>query len=103
MSEAFAKADRGKRRFSLVPPRALAAVVDVLEHGARKYAPGNWARCAPAERIRYFDAAVRHLEAWRQGEAADAESGLPAHAVCCVLFLLAFQAGDAGDETDRAG
>lgn len=84
------KDDVTKRRFSLLPLSAVTAIVDVLEFGARKYAPNNW-MIVPDARTRYWDAAVRHLVAWREGEQLDAESGLHhlAHAGCCVIFLLA--------------
>lgn len=83
------KADAGKLRLSLLPWRAVGQIVQVLEFGAAKYEPDNWQR-VPNARQRYFDAAMRHLLAWWNGERLDAESGLPhlAHAGCCVLFLL---------------
>lgn len=83
------KDDAGKPRWHLLPWRAAALVVDVLEHGARKYAPDNW-RVVPDPQPRYFSAAMRHLIAWWGGENRDPESGLPhlAHAACCLLFLL---------------
>lgn len=91
------KLDAGKPRWSLLPWNALAAVVAVLEFGARKYAPGNW-RHVPEARQRYFDAAQRHLVAWWQGEANDAETQCShlAHAVCCLLFLLALEIEEKG-------
>lgn len=84
------KNDTGKRRYSLLPSEALATVVDVLGYGAKKYGDYNWRGVTPHER--YYDAAVRHLEAWREGEWLD-ESGLPhlAHAACSILLLLALQ------------
>ena len=90
------KHDHGKRRWGLMPWAAAGAVVDVLGFGAKKYAPDNW-RKVPDARGRYFDAALRHLIAWQQGERLDPESGLShlAHAACCVLFLL--EVGDAED------
>jgi Domain of unknown function (DUF5664) len=83
------KFDIGKPRWSLLPLRAVALVVDVLEYGAQKYAPDNW-RKVPDWRQRYYDAAMRHILAWRLGGRLDAESGLPhlAHAICCLLFAL---------------
>jgi len=68
-------------------------VAGVLAYGARKYAPHNWAK-VPNARQRYYDAAMRHLHAWWEGESCDPESGHPhlAHASCCCLFLLALQA-----------
>lgn len=89
LSAGGVKLDAEKPMFDLVPPRALARMVDVLTYGAKKYAPDNW-RKVPDRRRRYFAAAMRHLWAWWRGESVDAESGLPhlAHAACCVFFLL---------------
>lgn len=83
------KHDAGKWRFSLIPLCAIRSVIEVLEFGAKKYAPDNW-KTVPDARIRYFDATIRHVTAWWDGEKNDNESGLPhlAHAVCCLLFLL---------------
>ena len=83
------KADAGKPRLSLLPWRTVQQIVAVLEFGAAKYGADNWQR-VPNARQRYFDATMRHLLAWWDGERLDAESGLPhlAHAGCCILFLL---------------
>lgn len=90
------KADTGKPRLSLLPWRAVQQIVAVLEFGAAKYGADNWQR-VPEARQRYFDAAMRHLLAWWDGERLDAESGLPhlSHAGCCILFLLWADKGDA--------
>ena len=84
------KHDEGKPRWDLLPLDCVSPVVDVLTFGAAKYAPEAW-RDVPNGRDRYYAAALRHLVAWRGGEHADPESGLPhlAHAACSVLFLLA--------------
>jgi hypothetical protein len=86
------KHDGAKRRFSLLPWAAVRSVVDVLEHGAKKYAIDNWQK-VPDARRRYYDATMRHLDLWWAGERLDPESKLPhlAHAACDVLFLLAFE------------
>jgi len=83
------KRDKGKFRYSLLPWKQIASVVDVLEFGAKKYSPDNWQK-VPELKTRYFDAAMRHVLAWRSGEKSDSESRLPhlAHAVCCLLFLM---------------
>jgi len=83
------KYDDDKPRFDLIPPIALAQVVDVLTHGAQKYAPENWRYVQDAEQ-RYFAAAQRHLWAHKRGELNDPETGLPhlAHATCCLMFML---------------
>ena len=85
------KADAGKPRWSLLPASTIAQVVAVLEAGAAKYAPDNWKHVKSPE-TRYYDAMMRHVDAWRRGERNDSETGLPhlAHAACCILFLLWF-------------
>lgn len=90
-----ADADAGKPRFSLLPLDAIMHVVAVMEFGAAKYGAGNWRKCEG--QTRYFDAAMRHLVAWwtatSDAEKRDGETGAShlAHAVCCLLFLLAFE------------
>lgn len=86
------KFDSEKPRFSLIPKGSLASVINVLEYGAKKYAPDNWRKVANAE-TRYFDAAHRHLNAWWDGQTTDPETGEShlAHAVSCLLFLIALE------------
>lgn len=84
------KADAGKPRYSLLPWEALAVVVEVMEVGARKYAPHSW-RTVEDCAARYADAAQRHLAAVMRGETRDEETGLPhkAHAIASLLISLA--------------
>ncbi len=86
------KYDNGKRRWTLVPWRAMGLVADVLGHGALKYSADNWKKVLPDHcgADRYLDATFRHLVAYARGEEADPDSGLPhlAHAVTNLLFLL---------------
>jgi hypothetical protein len=82
------KFDGGKLEYGLLPPHALEQIVQVLTFGAKKYEPNNW-RVVPDANRRYFDAAQRHLWAYKQGELLDPETGLPhlAHAACCIMFM----------------
>jgi hypothetical protein len=82
------KFDGGKAEYGLLPLDALHQTVLVLTAGAKKYARDNWKYVTDGER-RYFDAAQRHLWAWKSGEENDPETGLPhlAHALCCIMFL----------------
>jgi len=86
------KDDKGKLRYSLIPPSATRALAEVLTFGAEKYEANNWKHVEDAE-SRYLDAVYRHLEAYRQGERLDDESGLPhlAHAMTNIAFLTHFQ------------
>lgn len=82
------KFDGGKLQYGLLPPHALQDVVQVLTFGAEKYEIDNWKRVPDAKR-RYFDAAQRHLWAYKAGEINDPETGVNhlAHAVCCLMFI----------------
>ena len=82
------KFDGGKLQYGLLPPAALKATVEILTFGAEKYEPDNW-KHVPDSKRRYFDAAMRHLWAWKAGEKDDPETGKNhiAHAMCCLMFL----------------
>ena len=86
------KDDSNKPRYSLLPMGTINQVVRVLEYGASdKYEVDNWQKIPDARR-RFYDAAMRHIDAWWNGEKIDKESKLPhlAHAICCLLFLMWF-------------
>lgn len=93
MGDVGTKDDKGKPRWSLLPLGIISQVIAVLEFGANRYSVGNWAH-VPDARTRYYDATMRHIEAWWTGEMNDPESGLPhlAHATACLLFLMWFDA-----------
>lgn len=96
------KFDAGKARMDLLAPELLYGVADVLAFGATKYGARNWE--AGMTWGRCFAAAMRHLWAWWRGEKFDPETGLPhlAHAACCLMFLLAYEARGVGSD-DRPG
>ena len=82
------KDDTGKPGMYLLPYASLAEIAKVLDFGAKKYAPGNWAKGIAYSRL--ISAAERHLGAFKDGEDVDSESKLShiAHLGCCVLFLM---------------
>lgn len=83
------KDDQEKPDWSLLPLATVERVVEVLDHGARKYSRENW-RLVPELERRYYAAVLRHLRAWQGGQRLDPDSGLPhlAHAMCSLVFLL---------------
>jgi hypothetical protein len=95
------KHDRGKRPWHLIPWDGLGPAVDVLRMGAAKYGERNWEQGIKYSRL--FAATMRHLTAWWESEDKDPESGLSplAHALCDVLFLLAFVVRGRTDLDDR--
>lgn len=95
------KSDSGKLEYHLLPTNAIRAVVRVLMYGAydaptpaggNGYGVNNW-QLVPDASQRYYDAAMRHMVAWWDGEPRDRGSSLPhlAHAACNILFLLAME------------
>ena len=82
------KYDQDKMRLDLLPPEAMNALGEVLTYGANKYGPNQW---RGIEIERYEAALLRHWLAWKNGEQADAESGLPhlAHMLCNAAFMVA--------------
>jgi hypothetical protein len=88
---AFQKSDTGKVRWTLIPWDALLGALHVMEFGAKRYGADNWQ--AGADWSRYFNALQRHLIAWWMGEKADPDTGRSHlhHALCCLLFLAAYE------------
>jgi hypothetical protein len=82
------KADQGKLEWSALPWDILPEIVTVCVYGNSKYAPDNWRH--GSDPVRYWNAALRHLLAWKSGEKVDPESGQLhlAHAVVSLLYAM---------------
>jgi len=78
-----------KTPLGLIPSYAMEQTAWVHKLGAEKYGPYNWRKtgvCAST----YVNAILRHLNAWRDGETVDPESGIShlAHVACSCNILL---------------
>lgn len=85
------KFDQGKLDWSLLPWDTLEEIIKVLQFGAGKYSPWNWAEGDGFKYTRLFNSSMRHFIAWFwRREDKDPETGLShmAHLGCNVLFLL---------------
>jgi len=84
----FKKFDKGKRLWRAVPFEVIDVIAGVFHHGALKYGSKNYQKCEDWDR--YFDAMMRHIVSWRNGEKIDPDSGLPtlAHVICNAWMLL---------------
>jgi hypothetical protein len=82
------KFDEGKVLFGLVDPEFEKEVAEILTFGKKKYSEDSWQTVPDGEK-RYRHALLRHLNASRNGEVIDEESGLShlAHAACNLMFL----------------
>ena len=85
------KFDSNKPRHSLLPKGAINSVIKVLEFGAKKYDADNWQKVNNAKE-RYYNAAMRHIDSWWNGEKRDPETGIHhlAHAATNLFFLMWF-------------
>ena len=86
--EEFLKFDSSKLRMDLIPPSSTKALAEVLTFGASKYKPNNWRNCK--DLARYEGALLRHIQAYREGETYDKDSGMPHlwHAMTNLAFLI---------------
>lgn len=101
------KDDGGKETFRYMPFKALAEVNKVLAYGAHKYAESNWVHVEDGK-MRYWDAAMRHLTAWKEEGPRDTGpkgSGLRhlAHAATCCLFAIWFEMQEESKENKNNG
>ncbi|NCB95293.1 MAG: hypothetical protein EOM35_02315 [Negativicutes bacterium] len=86
--ESFMKFSSHKPRMALVPASLGIACARALTYGAKKYKPNNWRKTETIED--YISAITRHIDAWREGEENDPESGLCHldHAAANLSFLI---------------
>ena len=78
-----------KLKMSSTPVMPLQEMGKVFELGAKKYGRYNWRLHAVSATV-YYDAALRHLMAWFEGEDTDPESGVShlAHVMACMAILM---------------
>ncbi len=92
------KADGGKLPYHLLAPEMLEETAKVLEFGANKYAARNWELGMAWSRP--FAALMRHMWAWWGGQHTDPETGFShlSHALCCIMFLSAYERRKVGQD-----
>jgi len=96
---------RDKIPLHLWPTTATALGSMALLDGACKYGRSNYRAIGVRASI-YYDAAMRHMSRWFEGETVDHDSGLPhlAHALACMAILVdAEAAGKLNDDRMIAG
>ena len=71
--DVFIKHDKGKPMISLIDPKFIEGLAEVMTQGASKYGRDNWQECK--EPHRYLDALLRHTLKYWDGEKVDTESG----------------------------
>ena len=92
----------GEKKVSIskLPFVSILHASHAMMNGARKYGAYNW-RDKPVKAHIYYDAAVRHLGAWFEGEETADDSGVHhlGHAMaCCAILLDAQENGNLIDD-----
>lgn len=88
-----------------VPTAPIFQVGEVMRLGIQKYGLTNWRHDAVSASV-YYNAAMRHIMSWWDGQNLDHESGQPhlAHAAACLLILMdAKMSDDLIDDRPRCG
>lgn len=87
--EDFIKQDTDKPMVSLIEPKFILGIAEVLTFGAKKYEIDGWKKAKLSDMRRYKDALLRHTLAYIDGETIDPESGLSHlyHISCNTMFL----------------
>lgn len=77
-----------KTPFSTVPAEVVAEIGLAMMEGALKYGRHNY-RAAGVRASVYYDAALRHLTAWWEGENTDPDSGIShlVKAAACLIVV----------------
>ena len=78
-----------KTPLHLTPPAAKAHCAMAFKNGAEKYGPYNWRDKTVSASI-YYGAAMRHMDAWWDGEELARDSGVHhlGHAMACMAIIL---------------
>lgn len=107
------KHDTGKAPYELIAPELLEAVAAILKFGVDKYGERNWEKGMKWGRV--FGALMRHMWAWWGGQGPttksflfgdlDAETGYSHlwHAACCIMFLIAYEEREVGEDNRLHG
>jgi hypothetical protein len=79
--------NKGKAHWSLVDFKSLEPMVEVLEFGAKKYAPNNWKKGMPVSEV--VESMLRHTFSLLSGESHDKESLIHhiGHIQCNAMFI----------------
>lgn len=92
------KFDEGKPQMSYVARSLMVAIASVMAPGAERYGRDNWKGGMTWNRP--YDALLRHLTSWWEGETADPDSGKSHlwHAACELMFLIEYEAKGIGKD-----
>lgn len=94
-----------KPSLSAIPPAGLFHLGLAMDNGRNKYGAMNWREKKVSSSI-YYDAALRHLLSWYDGEDYAEDSGVHhlGHAMACLSIVLdAMETGNLNDDRPHKG
>lgn len=94
-----------KPSLSAIPPAGMFHLGLAMDNGRNKYGAMNWREKKVSSSI-YYDAALRHLLSWYDGEDYAEDSGVHhlGHAMACLSIVLdAMETGNLNDDRPHKG
>lgn len=94
-----------KPSLSAIPPAGMFHLGLAMDNGRNKYGAMNWREKRVSSSI-YYDAALRHLLSWYDGEDYAEDSGVHhlGHAMACLSIVLdAMETGNLNDDRPHKG
>jgi len=94
-----------KPSLSAIPPAGMFHLGLAMDNGRNKYGAMNWREKKVSSSI-YYDAALRHLLSWYDGEDYAEDSGVHhlGHAMACLSIVLdAMETGNLNDDRPHMG
>ena len=94
-----------KPPLSVVPPVAMFHLGQAMQDGERKYGLMNWREHSVSSSV-YYNAAMRHIMSWWDGQEKAHDSGVHhlAHAMACMAIILDAQSlGQLNDDRPLVG
>jgi len=82
------KESKGKPPMHLILWKPVKWLIRIRQYGLKKYPDAE--NYKKVDCVAWYDACLRHLAKWAEGERIDQESGLPhsAHALCNLCYLI---------------
>ena len=98
LQQCAVKYDSDKPEYHLIPWRPLTELGKLYQFGANKYEPHNWKKGMAWSRC--YNALLRHLQAWWEGETNDPESKCHhlSSVAWCAFTLIWYELYGVGDD-----
>jgi len=82
--------DKNKVKYRGIPANVLLEVATVITEGDKKHGEGSW---KGKSELDFYDALMRHIEAWRMGVTEDEDDGMHplSHAIVNCIYIMGIE------------